>query len=83
MQFVLRHADRLRGDYAKKKTEQELRARMASSWEKQSVYQKKFENDVGRYNISGGNGRKGSSEGSTPSGEAGLLKGGTVTGLHY
>ena len=44
-----------------------------ASREKQSVYQKKFENDVNRYNSSGN--RKGSSEGSTPSGEAGLLKG--------
>ena len=67
---------RLRNDYAKKKTEHELKARMASR-ERQTVYQKKFENDVRRYTASGGAGgnRKGSSEGSTPSGEAGLLKG--------
>ena len=49
-----------------------------ASREKQSVYQKKFENDVKQYN-SGGN-RKGSSEGSTPSGEAGLLKGDEIDG---
>ena len=70
--MILALSGRLRNDYAKKKAEHELKARMASR-EKQSVYQKKFENDVKQYN-SGGN-RKGSSEGSTPSGEAGLLKG--------
>ena len=70
--MILALSGRLRNDYAKKKAEHELKARMASR-EKQSVYQKKFENDVKRYN-SGGN-RKGSSEGSTPSGEADLLKG--------